>query len=60
MIKTGTRLTIKFIDNTKKTYDYVTDIDILQPWTNRGYLRVYQGKERVIIPLYMIKNYEVR
>ncbi len=32
MIKTGTRLTIKFIDNTKKTYECVTDIDIVQPW----------------------------
>ena len=60
MIKTGTRLTINFIDNTKKTYEHVTDIDIFQPWVGGGYLRVYQGKERVIIPLYMIKNYEIR
>ena len=66
MIKTGTRLTIKFIDNTKKTYDNVTDIDIVQRRIDRGYLRVspgylkvYQGTERVIIPIYMIKDYEV-
>lgn len=66
MIKTGTRLTIKFIDNTKKTYEHVTDIDIFQPWVgggylrvSRGYLKVYQGTERAIIPLNMIKDYEV-
>ena len=69
MLKTGTRVTINFIDNTKKTYDNVTDIDILHPWINggylkvsrgsRGYLKVYQGTERVIIPLNMVKDYEV-
>ena len=59
MIKTDTRLTIKFIDNTKKTYEHVTDIDIFQPWVGGGYLRVYQGTEKVIIPLNMIKDYEV-
>lgn len=60
------KLTIKFIDNTKKIYENVTDIDIVQPRIDRGYLRVsrgylkvYQGAERVIIPLYMIKDYEV-
>ena len=58
MIKTGTRLTIKFIDNTKKTYECVTDIDILHPWTDGGYLKVYQGTERVIIPLKTIKDYK--
>lgn len=64
MIETDTsikdmKLTIKFIDSTEKTYDNVTDIDILQPWTNGGYLKVYQGTEKVIIPLNMIKDYEV-
>ena len=59
MIKTNTRLTIKFIDSTEKTYDNVTDIDILQPWTNDGYLQVYQGTEKVIIPLKLIKDYEI-
>ena len=60
------RLTIKFIDNTEKIYKNVTDIDIVQPRIDRGYLRVsrgylkvYQGAERVIIPLDMIKDYEV-
>lgn len=53
------KLTIKFIDNTKKIYENVTDIDIVQPRIDRGYLKVYQGAERVIIPLYMIKDYEV-
>lgn len=59
MIKTGTRLTIKFIDNTKKIYENVTDIDIVQPWIDGGYLRFYQGMEKIIIPLNMIKDYEV-
>ena len=61
------RLTIKFIDNTEKIYKNVTDIDIVQPRIDRGYIRqsrgylkVYQGTERVIIPLNMIKDYEVR
>lgn len=60
------KLTIKFIDSTEKTYDNVTDIDIVQRRIDRGYLRVspgylkvYQGTERVIIPIYMIKDYEV-
>ena len=60
------KLTIKFIDSTEKTYDNVTDIDIVQRRIDRGYLRVspgylivYQGTERVIIPLDMIKDYEV-
>lgn len=71
MIETDTsikdmKLTIKFIDNTKKTYECVTDIDIVQRRIDRGYIRVspgylkvYQGTERVIIPLNMIKDYEV-
>lgn len=61
------KLTIKFIDSTEKIYDNVTDIDIVQPPIDRGYIRqsrgylkVYQGTERVIIPLNMIKDYEVR
>lgn len=58
MIKTGTRLSIKFIDNTKKIYENVTDIDIVQRRIDRGYLKVYQGTERVIIPIYMIKDYK--
>lgn len=60
------KLTIKFIDSTEKTYDNVTNIDIVQPpiereyiRQSRGYLIVYQGTERVIIPLDMIKDYEV-
>lgn len=58
MIKTGARLTIKFIDNTKKTYECVTDIDIVQPWIDGGYLRFYQGMEKTIIPLNTIKDYK--
>ena len=60
------KLTIKFIDSTEKTYDNVTDIDIVQPpidcgyiRVSRGYLIVYQSTERVIIPLNMINDYEV-
>lgn len=53
MIETDTsikdmKLTMKFIDSTEKTYDNVTDIDILQPWTNGGYLKVYQGTDKVV------------
>ena len=71
MIETDTsikdmKLTIKFIDSTEKTYDNVTDIDIVQRRIDRGhlrvspgYLKVYQGTERVIIPIYMIKDYKV-
>ena len=64
MIETDTsikdmKLTMKFIDSTEKTYDNVIDIDILQPWTNDGYLKVYQGTEKVIIPFKLIKDYEV-
>lgn len=58
MIKTDTRLIIKFIDNTKKTYECVTDIDIVQPWIDGGYLRFYQGMEKAIIPLKTIKDYK--